>query len=193
MKVLRDNWLIFSIVALMLCAVTIIVPQVRLMAASLLEEGGRFTLLHNKDGLQPVPEMTARYSVAKLSDGLAISLSSTDSLNVDVQDDRTLRLSSQEPISVAKDEAGVLEIDLGSARFTLLQQAPRGLFATTAPAPLDLQPQGPSTVLLSHAANAYITFENKALSLSPIHYIEFFTRSETLSLSREPTTGHPPQ
>ncbi len=56
MKVLRDNWLIFSIVALVLCGLTIIVPQVRLMAASLLEEGGRFTLLHNKDGLQSVPE-----------------------------------------------------------------------------------------------------------------------------------------
>lgn len=126
MKVLRDNWLIFSIVALVLCGLTIVVPQVRLMAASLLEEGGRFTLLHNKDGLQFVPEMTARYSVAKLSDGVAITLSSTDSLTVDVQDDRTLRLSSQEPISVGKDEAGLLELDLGSARFTLSQQAPRG-------------------------------------------------------------------
>lgn len=41
MKVLRDNWLIFSIVALVLCGLTIVVPQVRLMAASLTEEGGR--------------------------------------------------------------------------------------------------------------------------------------------------------
>jgi len=181
MKVLRDNWLIFSIVALVLCGLTIVVPQVRLMAASLLEEGGRFTLLHNKDGLQFVPEMTARYSVAKLSDGVAITLSSTDSLTVHVQDDRTLRLSSQEPISVGKDEAGLLELDLGSARFTLSQQAPRGLFATTAPAPLDINAQSLNAVLLSHAANAYITFENKSLSLSAVHYTDFFTRSETLS------------
>lgn len=181
MKVLRDNWLIFSIVALVLCGLTIVVPQVRLMAASLLQEGGRFTLLHNKDGLQFVPEMTARYSVAKLSDGVAITLSSTDSLTVDVQDDRTLRLSSQQPISVGKDEAGLLELDLGSARFTLSQQAPRGLFATTSPAPLDINAQSLNAVLLSHAANAYITFENKSLSLSAVHYTDFFTRSETLS------------
>lgn len=181
MKVLRDNWLIFSIVALVLCGLTIIVPQVRLMAASLLEEGGRFTLLHNKDGLQSVPEMTARYGVEKTSDGLAIALSSPDRLTVSVEGDRTLRLSSQEPMSFGRDEAGVIELDLGTARFALSQQAPRGLFATTAPAPLDLQAQGPNSVLLSHAVNAYVTFENRALSFSPIHYIDFFTRSETLS------------
>ncbi|WP_312808612.1 ABC transporter permease [Agrobacterium cavarae] len=181
MKALRDNWLIFSIVALVLCGLTIIVPQVRLMAASLLEEGGRFTLLHNKDGLQSVPEMTARYGVEKTSDGLAIALSSPDRLTVSVEGDRTLRLSSQEPMSFGRDEAGVIELDLGTAWFALSQQAPRGLFATTAPAPLDLQAQGPNSVLLSHAVNAYVTFENRALSFSPIHYIDFFTRSETLS------------
>jgi iron(III) transport system permease protein len=181
MKALRDNWLLFSIVALMLCGVTIIVPQIRLMAASILDEGGRFTLLHNRDGLQAVPEMTSRYGVTKLADGLSISLNSAEGLTVDVQDERTIRLTAPQPLSASRDETGTLELTLGNIHFSLSQQAPRGLFATAAPAPLDIKSQSGNSVMLSHAANAYITFENRALSVSPVHYLDFFTRSETLS------------
>lgn len=181
MRMLRDNWFLFSIVALMLCGLTIVVPQLRLMAASLLDEGGRFTLLHNRDGLQSVPEMTSRYTIAKGAEGLSVSLNSAQNLVVDVQDERTLRITASMPLAAGKDEAGALELALGQSRFTLSQQAPRGLFATTAPAPLDIKAQSANSVLLSHAANAYITFENKALSISAVHYLDFFTRSETLS------------
>lgn len=181
MKILRDNWLLFSIVALMLCGLTIIVPQLRLMAASLLDAGGRFTLLHNKDGLQSVPEMTSRYTIAKVASGLSVSLNATKDLSVEVENDRALRLTSQQALAVAEDETGALELVVGQTRFSLSQQAPRGLFATAAPAPLDIKAQSANSVLLSHAANAYITFENKALSVSAVHYLDFFTRSETLS------------
>lgn len=181
MKILRDNWLLFSIVALMICGLTIIVPQLRLMAASLLDEGGRFTLLHNKDGLQSVPEMTSRYTVAKAANGLSVSLNATKDLSVEVENDRTLRLTALQALVVGKDEAGALELAFGQTRFSLSQQAPRGLFATAAPAPLEIKAQSVNSVLLSHAANAYITFENKALSVSAVHYLDFFTRSETLS------------
>lgn len=181
MKILRDNWLLFSIVALMLCGLTIIVPQLRLMAASLLDAGGRFTLLHNKDGLQSVPEMTSRYTIAKVASGLSVSLNATKDLSVEVENDRTLRLTAQQALAVGKDETGALELGFGQTRFSLSQQAPRGLFATAAPAPLEIKAQSANSVLLSHAANAYITFENKALSVSAVHYLDFFTRSETLS------------
>ncbi len=80
-----------------------------------------------------------------------------------------------------KDESGSLELTLGQTRFALSQQAPRGLFATTAPAPLEIKVQSANSLLSSHAANAYITFENRALSVSAVHYLDFFTRSETLS------------
>ncbi|MGE6744040.1 ABC transporter permease [Allorhizobium pseudoryzae] len=181
MKILRDNWLLFSIVALMLCGLTIVVPQLRLMAASLLDEGGRFTLLHNKDGLQSVPEMTSRYTVGTSPGGISVSLNTTKDLSVEVENDRTLRLTAQQALVVGKDETGALELAFGQTRFSLSQQAPRGLFATAAPAPLEIKAQSAHSVLLSHAANAYITFENKALSVSAVHYLDFFTRSETLS------------
>ncbi len=181
MRILRDNWFVFSIVALLLCGLTIVVPQLRLMAASLLEEGGRFTLLHNKDGLKSVPEMTSRYGVAKDADGLVLSLNSPDDLKVQIEDPRTLRLIGQMPLAGQKDESGSLELTLGQTRFALSQQAPRGLFATTAPAPLEIKVQSANSLLLSHAANAYITFENRALSVSAVHYLDFFTRSKTLS------------
>lgn len=181
MKALRDNWLLFAIVALMLCGLTIIVPQLRLMAASLLEEGGRFTLLHNRDGLQAVPEMTSRYNVEKMSGGLAVSLKSSQNLTIEARDERTLLLTGQQALTGLRDESGTVELNLGQTRFILSQQAPRSLFATAAPAILDIKQQTSNSVLLSHAANAYVTFENKALSLSAIHYLDFFTRSETLS------------
>ncbi|MET3614227.1 iron(III) transport system permease protein [Rhizobium aquaticum] len=181
MRILRDNWLLFSIVALFFCGLTIVVPQLRLLGASLLEEGGSFTLLHNRDGLQSVPEMTSRYAVEKVANGLSVSLKSEQDLTVEVQDERTLRLSAPQPMAVNRSEAGTLELVFGQSRFSLSQQAPRGLFSTAAPAPLEAKPQSANTVLLSHAANAYITFENKALSVSAVHYLDFFIRSETLS------------
>ncbi|KQR69962.1 ABC transporter permease [Rhizobium sp. Leaf341] len=181
MRPLRDTWLIFSIVALLLCGVTIVIPQIRLMAASLFDEGGRFTLLHNRDGLQAVPEMTSRYGVAQTPEGLAITLGTAAGLTVAVADDRTLLITGTEPLEGRRDAAGALELAAGGALFTLSQQAPRTLFGTNTLAPLDLQPQSDSVIRLSHAANAYITFENTALALSPVHYLAFFTRSETVS------------
>lgn len=181
MRLLRDNWLLFSIVALLLCGLTIIVPQLRLMAASLLEEGGRFTLLHNRDGLQSVPEMTSRYSVKTRNGQLDVALTSTQDLTIETRDPQTLLLSSPQNLSGRRNENGSVELTIGQTRFTLSQQAPRSLFATSAPAILDIKQQTDTSVLLSHAANAYVTFENSALSLSAVHYLDFFTRSETLS------------
>lgn len=181
MKALRDNWLIFSIVALMLCGLTIVIPQLRIMTASFLDEGGQVTLLHNRDGLQPVPEMTDRYSVEKQAAGITIALGTTESLSVEVQNDRTLRITGDAPVTASSKQGGTVELSVDNIRLNITQQAPRTLFSTTAQAPLVLTQQSPTSVLLGHAANAYITFENRALSLSPVHYVQFFTSSETLS------------
>ncbi len=53
MRILRDNWFVFSIVALLLCGLTIVVPQLRLMAASLLEEGGASRFCTIRTGFNP--------------------------------------------------------------------------------------------------------------------------------------------
>ncbi|SUB01883.1 Putrescine transport system permease protein PotH [Pannonibacter phragmitetus] len=181
MKLLRDTWFLFSIVALMLCGLTIIIPQIRLMAASLLEEGGQFTLLHNRDGLQVVPEMTGGYAVTPQANGLVIAMGSGAALTVAVEGGQSLLITSSQPLAPGEDAEGRPALDYDGTSLSLSQQAPRGLFATAAPAPLVLEPQSATSIRLSHAANAYITFENKALSLSARHYFDFFTQSPTVT------------
>ncbi len=172
---------LFSIVALSLCVLTIVIPQVRLTAASFLEEGGRFTLLHNRDGLQAVPEMTSRYRVSSEDGKVRILLPGGSELFVIAEGDRSLLLSSPSLLVGGIGEDGAVRLDVGGTGFSLAQQAPRSLFGATAPPPLTIEAVGDTSVRLLHAANAYVTFENASLSLSPVHYLNFFTQSETVS------------
>ncbi|AJY45414.1 ABC transporter permease [Martelella endophytica] len=182
MRVLRDNWLVFTIVALLLCVATILLPQLRLLSASVIGDGGRFSVVHRNAGLEPVPEMSEQFQTDVVDPGKALSFGKagkTD-LEVSVAGPLSVRLSAPQPIEPSVDEGGKLSLQTGKEKLVVSQQAPRGLFNKTAPAPLTAETTSDGSVILHHAANAYITFDDTGRRLTLSNYVAFFTGNETV-------------
>jgi iron(III) transport system permease protein len=182
MKLTRDSWFWFAIVALLFCGVTILFPQIRLLSASVLGDGGRFAIVHRASGLEPVPEMSSHFVTQpltpvgqyKISDGSAYDLSVT------AEGPQSFAITGFRRARVVPAENGALQIESPAGSLNVSQQAPRGLFNRVAPAPLTAEVQPDGRVLFNHAANAFVTFENPSLVATLSNYMSFFTGSETL-------------
>jgi iron(III) transport system permease protein len=183
MTIWRDNWLLFSIVALLLCVATILAPQFGLLGASVIGDGGRFTIVNRASGLEPVPEMTAKFSEAVVEQGSSLRVEKTASLALDVEriDQNALRLQSKSTISFAAGSAGQLSLDVAGHTLALSQQAPRGLFNKSAPQRLTAETSADGSVIVRHATNAYLTFDDPKPTVTGANYLAFFTSKETLT------------
>jgi iron(III) transport system permease protein len=182
MRLMRDSWLVFAIVALLLCCATILLPQMRLLSASVLGDGGRFAFVHRPAGLEPVPEMSSGFSTKPRSadGGFEVDNGSTVKLKVSPNTTLGIVLRGTDQAQIVTLSNGTLQLDFGNETLVLSQQAPRGLFNRTAPAPLTATVQPDGKVAVTHAANAYLTFENPGLAFTLSHYLSFFSSKETL-------------
>lgn len=176
----RDNWFVFAIVALVLCGLTIIYPQVRLLGASFLGEGGSFTIVHRVSGVDVVPQMTSKYQLDERENGYAVAIGKGSQLSLTEIDATTLLLTSNAEIDAGPHTGDKILLEIDGTKLIIAQQAPRGLFSKAAPASLAINQLAGNQIELSHASNAYISFENRSLSLTLEHYISFFTQSETV-------------
>ncbi|MBD8892580.1 ABC transporter permease [Roseibium litorale] len=182
MRVWRDNWLLFTIVALILCAATILLPQLRLLSASVIGDGGSFSVVHRGSGLEPVPEMSDQFQTETAGKGNALKVTRGSGFALDISrmDRQTLRLAAEQKIGTTMDESGNLSLELGGNSLAVSQQAPRGLFNRTAPDPLTAAQEPDGSVVLKHAANAYLTFNDAGRRLTISNYVDFVTGNETV-------------
>ncbi len=181
MKFWRDNWLLFSIVALLICTATILLPQLRLLSASVIGDGGRFSIVHRASGLEPVPEMTSQFAfdVVQKNAKVRITRASGFELEVVALDQATVLLRTESPIKVDR-EGSSLALEVEGNTLLVSQQAPRSLFNRGALQTLTAQAGSDGSVTLRHAANAYLTFDNPKSRVTASNFLSFMSGKDTL-------------
>lgn len=182
MRIWRDNWLLFTIVALCLCIATILLPQLRLLSASVIGDGGRFSVVHRNAGLEPVPEMSDQFETETVDAGKALNFRRGGgfSLAMTEIDAQSVLLTADGPIIPSTSDDDRLSLKVDKQVLVVSQQAPRGLFNRTAPAPLTAEETENGGVILNHAANAYLTFDDTSRRFTLSNYLAFFTGNETV-------------
>ncbi len=182
MRFWRDNWLFFSIVALLVCIATILLPQIRLLSASVIGDGGRFSIVHRAAGLEPVPEMTSQFTPDIIEKNKALQVTKSGQFTLDILDvdPTTVLLRSEKPISLTPEGSSQLAISVDGVRLDVSQQAPRGLFNKSAPQPLAGQADADGSLSLRHAQNAYLSFEAREPTITASNYLAFVTGRDTL-------------
>ncbi len=182
MKILRDPWRLTAIIALLFCCTTILLPQARLLSASLLGDGGRFTFVNRPTGLEVIPEMSNGFTIAMKPNGsLDVSKGANFHLNFLARDKNSILIRGTANPQFTVLNNGALQLASDDFSLIVSQQTPRGLFNRTTATPLTAIRQSDGVVVLQHAANAYISIEEPTLSFTARHYLSFFTHEETRS------------
>jgi iron(III) transport system permease protein len=182
MRFWGDNWLFFSIVALLICIATILLPQIRLLSASVIGDGGRFSIVHRASGLEPVPEMTSQFTAGIVEKNKALQVTKSGKFALDILhvDPTTILLRAEKPISVTPEGSNQLAVSVDGIRLVISQQAPRGLFNKATPQPLAGQANPDGSLSLRHAQNAYLSFEAREPTITASNYLAFVTGRDTL-------------
>jgi iron(III) transport system permease protein len=177
----RDGWRLFAVLSILACAALILVPQFRLLTASLIREGGRFTIQHHV-GDQRLEFITAtadNYDSKGQPHGLSIT---------DDKGQPFLDLRSRDPQSVIVSEhqggmvqvqdlpGGRIAIKVGDRIFAVSQEAPIAIFAPSeARRILAAVPRPDGGLLLEHSRGAFLTFVDSSRQLSTWNYAAFLS------------------
>lgn len=182
----RDGWRVFALASILICVSLIVIPQFRLMAASLMRDGGRFTIQHHstEKGIEFVVATAENFDAIRRPNDLLI---------VDHQRQPFLRLRSKSPNFLILDDAGGnkvqtealagdrIAVKVRDRHLTVSQEAPISIFAPSgARRVLASEPTPDGGLIIEHSSSAFLSFTDASVHFSGSNYRAFLSSSRYL-------------
>ena len=181
MRLSYDGWRVFAIASIAVGVGLILVPQFHLLTASLLRDGGRFTVQHHaaEERIEFIDATAEEFAAEDEPVGLKI---------LDGRREPFLMLRPQGPQAIllehagngairAQDRAGGrIAIAAGGRTLTVTQEAPMAIFAPAETRRvLTAAPRPDGSLLIEHSTGAFLTFVDQSRHLSAANYHTFLS------------------
>jgi len=181
--IFKDPWKLFTALCLLSLLLLTVVSQIWILRTSLQENGGSFTLRAARgDEAASIEEDTlAGFASREKEAGLfEIARGGKAFLELDAREPRRLVVTGlagplEEP---SVDENGLLS--LGAGGLTIEQKVFGGLFGVASVARLGAERLAPDRIAVTHAANAFLNFQDLSVHLSGANYRTFLTTAKYL-------------
>jgi len=183
-KWIKDPWIFFSFFAVFIAIALIIIPQFRLMFASIKEEKGIFFLkLQSDTGIaQAISEGTKGFEIEENNGFLTIKKNDKQVLVIESWGEGKvlLTVNNGKNINFERISLDKLRIFNKTINFIISQKIfSQSLFGTPiSPESLELEIIGDNTILLKSHNGAYLSFEDKRIEYTLNNYIRFFTKNK---------------
>ncbi|MDK2865560.1 MAG: iron(III) transport system permease protein [Thermotogota bacterium] len=187
---LKDPWIVFSVVVLLILLYLMIVPAVRIIVASFTSESGGFQLATDANGKLEAAFETVKgiYNVSNDGMGnLVVTRKNREFLRISAVGPGKLKLEivAQDNLSVESVSPSNLKITIGDVVIQINQEVmssftfSAGLFESTNQQefqPLQSEKLDERNFYVTYTPGAYLGFKDSSLTFSPGNYKSFFSR-----------------